>query len=287
MATITPQMVKDLRERTGAGMAECKKALEHSEGSMEGAIEFLRKRGAASAEKRADRNANEGMVVAISSSDLKEAAIVEVNCETDFVARNEEFVQFVDSIASTVLSSKAADENQVWNSSVGGKTLGNLRDEILAKFSEKIELRRFSVVSQPSGYVASYIHPGNKLAVLVEFNQPLSDAGKVLARDIAMQIAAMRPIAVSREGVDTAVLEKEIEIYKDKALAEGKKPEIAEKIAQGQLNKFYQENCLLEQAFVKDSKMTVNDVVAQIGKESGNDVTITAFKRFALGESLS
>ncbi len=287
MATITPQMVKDLRERTGAGMAECKKALEHSEGSMEGAIEFLRKRGAASAEKRADRNANEGMVVALSSSDLKEAAIVEVNCETDFVARNEEFVQFVDSIASTVLSSKAADENQVWNSSVGGKTLGNLRDEILAKFSEKIELRRFSVVSQPSGYVASYIHPGNKLAVLVEFNQPLSDAGKVLARDIAMQIAAMRPIAVSREGVDTAVLEKEIEIYKDKALAEGKKPEIAEKIAQGQLNKFYQENCLLEQAFVKDSKMTVNDVVAQIGKESGNNVTITAFKRFALGESLS
>lgn len=280
-------MVKDLRERTGAGMAECKKALEHSEGSMEGAIEFLRKRGAASAEKRADRNANEGMVVALSSSDLKEAAIVEVNCETDFVARNEEFVQFVDSIASTVLSSKAADENQVWNSSVGGKTLGNLRDEILAKFSEKIELRRFSVVSQPSGYVASYIHPGNKLAVLVEFNQPLSDAGKVLARDIAMQIAAMRPIAVSREGVDTAVLEKEIEIYKDKALAEGKKPEIAEKIAQGQLNKFYQENCLLEQAFVKDSKMTVNDVVAQIGKESGNNVTITAFKRFALGESLS
>lgn len=287
MATITPQMVKDLRERTGAGMAECKKALEHSEGSMEGAIEFLRKRGAASAEKRADRNANEGMVVALSSSDLKEAAIVEVNCETDFVARNEEFVQFVDSIASTVLSSKAADENQVWNSSVGGKTLGNLRDEILAKFSEKIELRRFSVVSQPSGYVASYIHPGNKLAVLVEFNQPLSDAGKVLARDIAMQIAAMRPIAVSREGVDTAVLEKEIEIYKDKALSEGKKPEIAEKIAQGQLNKFYQENCLLEQAFVKDSKMTVNDVVAQIGKESGNNVTITAFKRFALGESLS
>lgn len=287
MATITPQMVKDLRERTGAGMAECKKALEHSEGSMEGAIEFLRKRGAASAEKRADRNANEGMVVALSSSDLKEAAIVEVNCETDFVARNEEFVQFVDSIASTVLSSKAADENQVWNSSVGEKTLGNLRDEILAKFSEKIELRRFSVVSQPSGYVASYIHPGNKLAVLVEFNQPLSDNGKVLARDIAMQIAAMRPIAVSRDGVDTAVLEKEIEIYKDKALAEGKKPEIAEKIAQGQLNKFYQENCLLEQAFVKDSKMTVNDVVAQIGKESGNDVTITAFKRFALGESLS
>lgn len=287
MATITPQMVKDLRERTGAGMAECKKALEHSEGSMEGAIEFLRKRGAASAEKRADRNANEGMVVALSSSDLKEAAIVEVNCETDFVARNEEFIQFVDSIASTVLSSKAADENQVWNSSVGEKTLGNLRDEILAKFSEKIELRRFSVVSQPSGYVASYIHPGNKLAVLVEFNQPLSDSGKVLARDIAMQIAAMRPIAVNRDGVDTAVLEKEIEIYKDKALAEGKKPEIAEKIAQGQLNKFYQENCLLEQAFVKDTKMTVNDVVSQIGKDSGNDVTITAFKRFALGESLS
>jgi elongation factor Ts len=287
MATITPQMVKDLRERTGAGMAECKKALENSDGSMEGAIEFLRKRGAASAEKRADRNANEGMVVALSSSDLKEAAIVEVNCETDFVARNEEFVQFVDSIASTVLQSKASDEQQVWNTSVGDKTLGNLRDEILAKFSEKIELRRFSVVAQPSGYVASYIHPGNKLAVLVEFDQPLSDSGKVLARDIAMQIAAMRPIAVKRDDVDTAVLEKEIEIYKDKALAEGKKPEIAEKIAQGQLNKFYQENCLLEQAFVKDSKLTVNEVVAQIGKDSGNNVNITAFKRFALGESLS
>jgi len=287
MATITPQMVKDLRERTGAGMAECKKALENSDGTMEGAIEFLRKRGAASVEKRADRSANEGIVVAMSSSDYTDAAIIEVNCETDFVARNNEFVQFVESIASTVLSSKTSEEEKVWNTSIGDKTLANLRDEILSKFSEKIELRRFSVLSQPSGYIASYIHPGNKLAVLVEFNQPISENGKVLARDIAMQIAAMRPIAVNRESVDTTILEKEIEIYKDKALADGKSPEIAEKIAQGQLNKFYQENCLLEQAFVKDTKLTVKDVVGQIAADAGNTVTITSFKRFALGELIS
>lgn len=280
MAEVTASLVKELRDKTGAGMADCKRALDESNGDMTAAIEWLRKRGAASAAKRADRESNEGVVVTRTSADGKTAAIVEVNCETDFVARNEEFVNFANIIADAVLANNVTSDEDIWNISIGDKTIGNLRDEILAKFSERIELRRFERIST-NGTIADYIHAGNRLAVLVEFNADVTaDASKPLVRDVAMQVAAMQPAYVNRDQVDDAAIKKEIEIYKQQAIAEGKKEEIAERVATGRLEKFYGEMCLIEQAFVKDPKKTVSDVL----KELGSNVTVLSFRRYALGE---
>jgi elongation factor Ts len=280
MAEVTASLVKELRDKTGAGMADCKRALDESNGDMTTAIEWLRKRGAASAAKRADRESNEGVVVTRTSADGKTAAIVEVNCETDFVARNEEFVNFANIIADTVLANDVKTDDDIWNVSIGDKTIGNLRDEILAKFSERIELRRFERIST-NGTIAEYIHAGNRLAVLVEFNADVTaDTSKPLVRDVAMQVAAMQPAYVNRDQVDDAAIKKEIEIYKQQAIAEGKKEEIAERVATGRLEKFYGEMCLIEQAFVKDPKKTVSDVL----KELGSNVTVVSFRRYALGE---
>lgn len=276
---ISVDMIKQLREKTGAGMADCKKALEESGGDMDGAIEYLRKKGAASAAKRADRVANEGVVWAATSPDGKRAAIIEVNCETDFVARNEEFVAFAHAIANAVLTTGATDGEALWNVSLGEKTLGNLRDEVLAKFNERIELRRAEYFST-SGVLTVYNHFGNRLSVVLEANADVPPDHPVL-RDIAMQIAAMNPQYVSREDVPPQTIAKEIEISKEQAINEGKKPEIAERIAQGRLEKFFQEQCLLEQTFVKDDRKTVGEVV----KTMGEGVRIIGFRRYALGES--
>lgn len=279
MSQVTPAMVKNLRDKTGAGMADCKKALDESNADMEEAISWLRKRGAASAQKRADKSANEGMVVAKTDASNKIACIVEINCETDFVARNQEFVDFVNSIADAVLESNPANEEELWTLSIGDKSLGNLRDEMLSKFSEKIELRRFERVST-DGSVTEYIHAGSKLGVLVELTSPsISDDGKAIARDIAMQIAAMNPLFVNKESAPKDAIEKEVEIYRAKAIAEGKTEDIATRIAEGQLKKFYQENCLIEQSFVKDPSKTVSDVIKQLG----DSVNITSFRRYQLG----
>lgn len=282
--SITPQMVKDLRDKTGAGMADCKKALDESQGNMEEAIEILRKRGAASAAKRADRSANEGIVIAKTSADGSKSVILEVNCETDFVARNEEFVKYAEEIANALLNSDATDEASLMAVNIGGKTLGDLHNEILAKFSEKIGLKRFEII-RAQGFVADYIHAGSRLGVLVEtnINNAVEDA-KALLRDIAMQIAAMNPAYVKREDVKTDALEKEIEIYRDKAIQEGKNPDIADRIAKGQIEKYYQEQCLLEQSFVKDSKKTVNDILNEIAKLTGEQASVLSFRRYFLGE---
>ncbi len=277
---ITAQMVKELRDKTGAGMADCKKALDETQGDMQLAIEFLRKKGAASATKRSDRSANEGLVIAVTSDDGHKAALVEVNCETDFVGRNSEFVDFAHAIASAVLKTGATDGDALWNENLGSKTLGNLRDEILAKFSERIELRRAQAYSG-NGALVAYNHAGNKLAVVLEMNQAASnDAAAAMMRDISMQVAAMNPLYVDRSQVKSDALDKEIEIYREQALNEGKKPEIADRIATGRVEKYYQENCLLEQSFVKDPSKTVADVVKDIGAE----VRVVAFHRFYLGE---
>ena len=283
---ITAQTVKELREKTGAGMADCKKALEEAGGDMQAAIEWLRKRGAASVAKRADREANEGIVLAKTTSDGKIGAIVEVNCETDFVGRNDEFVGFVNAICDAILAAEYASEDDLWNASHDGKTLANLRDEILAKFSEKIGLRRYARVST-QGFVTDYNHAGSRLAVLIDFSGTNgSDDQKPLMRDVAMQIAAMQPLVVERSQVDTSTLQKEIEIYKQQALQEGKKEDIAERIAQGRLGKFYEENVLLEQVFVKDSSKKVSDVVAEISKVAGSEVTVVSFLRYNLGDKI-
>lgn len=283
---ITAQTVKELREKTGAGMADCKKALEEAGGDMQAAVEWLRKRGAASVAKRADRDANEGIVIAKTTADGKVGAIVEVNCETDFVGRNEEFVAFANAICDAVLSTSFASEDDLWNATHEGKTLGNLRDEILAKFSEKIGLRRYARVAT-DGFVTDYNHAGSRLGVLIDFSGTNgSDDLKPQMRDVAMQIAAMQPLVVERSQVDTSTLEKEIEIYKQQAIQEGKKEDIAERIAQGRLGKFYEENVLLEQVFVKDSGKKVSDVVAEISKVAGADVKVVSFLRYNLGDKI-
>lgn len=283
---ITAQTVKELREKTGAGMADCKKALEEAGGDMQAAIEWLRKRGAASVAKRADREANEGIVLAKTSADGKIGAIVEVNCETDFVGRNEEFVAFANAICDAVLATPFASEDELWNAAHDGKTLANLRDEILAKFSEKIGLRRYARVAT-DGFVTDYNHAGSRLGVMIEFSGTNgSDDLKPHMRDVAMQIAAMQPLVVERSQVDTSMLEKEIEIYKQQAIQEGKKEDIAERIAQGRLGKFYEENVLLEQVFVKDSSKKVADVVAEISKVAGADVKVVSFLRYNLGDKI-
>lgn len=285
--SVTPLMVKDLRDKTGAGMADCKKALDEANGNMQEAIEILRKRGAASAAKRADRSANEGIVIARTSSDNKTSVIVEINCETDFVARNEEFVKYADAIANALLLSNPSDEATLMSIEVDGKKLLDIHNEILAKFSEKIGIKRFEVLPA-SGYIADYIHAGNRLGVLLQTNLTnINDEVKAMLREIAMQIAAMNPSYVRREDVQTDALMKEIEIYREKAIQEGKKPEIAEKVAQGQLIKFFQEQCLLEQSFVKDSKRSVADIVSEIGKITGEAAQIISFRRYYLGESNS
>ncbi|MBI2794789.1 MAG: elongation factor Ts [Ignavibacteria bacterium] len=278
--------VKALRNKTGAGMADCKRALEESDGDMQGAIEWLRKRGASSVAKRADREANEGIVVARTTADGSSAAIVEVNCETDFVARNDEFVAFANAICDVVLHNNVSDDDDLWASQYGDKTLGNLRDEILAKFSEKIELRRFERIST-SGHITDYVHAGSRLAVLVEFDgtKPSTEA-KPLTRDVAMQVAAMQPLFVDKSQVDEATLQKELEIYKQQAIQEGKKEDIAERIAQGRLGKFYEDQVLIEQTFVKDPSRKVSDVIGEIAKMSGGDVKVVSFRRYNLGESV-
>ncbi|MBI3258973.1 MAG: elongation factor Ts [Ignavibacteriae bacterium] len=280
---VTPQMVKHLRDKTGAGMADCKKALDESAGDMDVAIDVLRKRGAASAAKRADRSANEGLIMAKVSADGKNGAIVEINCETDFVARNEEFGDFASQVGNAVLNNNPATADDIMTINIGGKTLGDLHNEMLSKFSEKIGIKRFKHIST-SGAVVEYIHAGNKLAVLIEVNTPVTDKAKLMIRDIAMQVAAMNPMFIDRDRVNDEAIKKEIEIYRDQAIQEGKKPEIAERVATGKLEKFYQEQCLVEQAFVKDSTKTVKDVLGEVAKEVGSDVKILSFYRYFLGE---
>lgn len=281
---ITPQMVKELREGTGAGMADCKKALEETQGNFDEAVEYLRKKGAASAAKRADKEANEGLIVTVSNDNNTKTALVVVTCETDFVAKNQEYVDYVTTVATSLLNNNVNSIADLLKVKVGKDSVEDLHNSILAKFSEKIDIAKIEVY-ETTGYVESYIHGGSKLGVLLELSSSkLNDGAKQLVKDIAMQIAAMQPVAVDRTGVSTDTLDKEIEIYKEQAILEGKKPEIAERVALGKVEKFYKENCLIEQVFVKDSKKSVSDVLAEISKEIGDEVKINRFVRIAIGE---
>jgi elongation factor Ts len=266
-------------------MADCKKALEEAGGDMDGAIEVLRKKGAATAAKRADKAANEGVVATAISEDQKRAAIVEVNCETDFVARNEEFSTFTRTLAKHVLNTEPADLDALLNSEMEGKTVQTWLNELLGKFSERIEIKRFEVLKSGDGFIADYVHSGDKLGVLVE----LSAAGDVpstsaMARDIALQIAAMNPVYVRREETPESVIAKEKEIYAEQAAQEGKPAQIAEKIAAGRLEKYFGDACLIEQSFVKDSSKLIRDVLAEFSKTAGKDVTVVRFTRYNLGD---
>lgn len=281
--TITAKQVNELRKKTGAGMMDCKKALTEADGDMEKAIEILRKKGTSVAAKRADKLANEGLVVTKISDDKKQGSIVEVNCETDFVARSKEFVKLANDIIDAVFRTQpsSVDELLKKNSSLQEKI-----SEALGKIGEKIEISRLVNEQAPKGVIIDYIHLGSKLGVLIKFDNVANASEELytLGKDIAMQVAAMNPIAVYREEIPKEIIDKEIEIYKELALKEGKPEQIVEKIATGKLNKFYQENCLSEQSFIKDNSKSVNDLITEFNTNHYTEAKISRFHRFHLGD---
>jgi len=284
---VSAQQVKELRDKTGAGMIDCKKALEDSNGDLEVAIDILRKKGAAVAAKRAERAANEGVVLTKIYNDGKSAAMVEVNCETDFVAKNEDFVSFANLALEAVVANHPSDVDSLMSLSVNGKNLADELNSLVGKIGEKIQVSRFTIEQAETGTIVDYIHHGSKLGVLISAeNVPADNSLEfvLILKDFAMQIAAMRPISIYREEVDNTLIEKEMEIYKELARKEGKPEQILEKIATGKLNKYYEENCLFEQAFVKDNSKKVSTLIEEFNNKNGTQAKLSKFKRFHLSD---
>jgi elongation factor Ts len=279
---ITAAQVNELRQKTGAGMMDCKKALTEANGDFEKAIEILRKKGASVAAKRAEKSANEGMIKTKISADNSTGFIVEVNCETDFVAKSNDFMDFTEEVLNAVESKKPANVQELF----GDSGLKNKMTDLLGKVGEKIEVSRFAIENAVDGIVIDYVHLGSKLGVLVRFDNAGKAADNLteMAKDIAMQVAAMSPICVKREEVPQEVVNKEIEIYKEISRKEGKPENILDKIAQGKLNKYYQENCLVEQAFIKDNSKTVGDLIKEFNSKHGTNASVKLFHRFHLGD---
>lgn len=286
---ITAQSVKELREKTGAGMMDCKKALTASEGDMEKAIEILREKGLAAAAKKAGRIAAEGIVKTYISEDSKSAGIVELNCETDFVAANEEFVNFATRLAemASVTSAKSVEEF-VAEKFDAENTVSEALTALIAKLGENMTVRRFDKFNVANGVVESYIHGGGRIGVVVELNCDADNAAvlKEVAKDVCMQVAAANPSFLSREDVDTEALEKEKEIYRVQALNEGKPENIVEKMVMGRIQKYYKEVCLLDQAWVKDGDKSISKYLQEKSKEVGSPITINKFVRFERGEGI-
>ncbi len=277
MSVITAQDVNKLRTMTGAGMMDCKKALTEAEGDFEKAIEILRKKGQKVSASRSDRDAKEGSVFVKTSDDRKEAVLIALNCETDFVAKNEEFLNLGKLIVETAFSTKSADKEALLSAKVGDLSIKDRITELVGKIGEKIEVSTF--VHMKGEAVVPYIHAGSKLGVLVSLKgvngKDVTDAGK----DVGMQIAAMNPVAVDEKGVDKDLIEKEIEIAKAQIIAEGKPENMVDKIAQGKLNKFFKENTLLPQIFVKDNTKTIAQYLDSVTK----GLTVAEFKRVSIG----
>lgn len=287
--SISASMVKDLREKTNAGMMDCKKALQETNGDFEAAVEWLRKKGLASAAKKADRIATEGLVSAFVSSDNKTAVLVEVNSETDFVAKNDGFKDLVSNISQHILSLNAvpADSAALLETTMkSGSRVDEYLKESIAKIGENIVVRRFLKATSP-GYLHTYIHGDGKIGVLVEIDTTSNhEAIKTLANDLCLHVAAMNPMALSPDQMPSDVVEKEKEILKGKALEQGKKAEFLDKIITGQIQKFLAESCLLEQAFVKNPDLKVKDYVSAQAKAAGTTASVKQFVRFELGEGL-
>ena len=283
---ITAAMVKELREMTGAGMMECKKALVEAEGELEKAVDVLRTRGLAAVAKKAGRATNEGTVMALVAEDGKAGALVELNCETDFVSMNEKFKAYAEKIARAALASKPADLDALKAAEIDGETVEAVVTDAIHVMGENTELRRFAVVEADA--IASYIHGGGKIGVLVQFSvdgiDPTADAFKTCGHDVAMQVAAAAPVAANRESVDPAVIEHEMSIYKAQAAESGKPEAIQEKIATGRLEKFYKENVLTEQEFVKNPDQSISEYVNGVAKELGGTIKVEGFVRFVMGE---
>ena len=271
---VTAQEVNKLRQQTGAGMMDCKKALEENNGDFEQAVDYLRKKGAKVAANRGDRDSKEGVVLAKTSTDGKTGILIWINCETDFVAINADFIAFANSIADVALANNAKTKEEIltlpYNNDI---TVGDKFMEQVGKIGEKIEIGYYEVITAEK--VSAYIHPGNRVSVIVGFNKEISDE---VGRNVAMQAAAMAPVALDKEGVTPEMLERELEIAREVIRAEGKAEDMVEKIAQGKIAKFYKESTLLNQEYIKDSKMTVTQYLQSVDK----GLTATAFKRYAL-----
>lgn len=292
---ITAAQINELRKATGAGMLDCKKALEQTDGDFEKAVDFLRAKGLAAAAKRSGRAATEGMVSAFVSDDLKSGVLLEINSETDFVAKNDMFKAFVTSIGNHILATSPADCAAMLAQPYAGdpsKTVQSYLNESIAVIGENIQIRRFTRFDVAAdGCIGSYIHAGGKIGVMVQIDSPAvtpenADGLKALVKDIAMHSAAAAPRYVTRDQVPPEVLEREKDIYRAKAKESGKPDAIIEKIIVGQLNKFYSEVCLNEQVFVKDTDKTIPQVVKEAGVAVGGTITIKRFERFVLGEGL-
>lgn len=273
---ITASEVNKLRQQTGAGMMDCKKALQEAEGDFDTAVDILRKKGQKVAAKREDRDAAEGLVLAQATEDNKRGAMIVLNCETDFVAKNEDFGKVAKTILDAALKENPASIDELKSMKYDGSdvTIGDKITEEIGKIGEKIDLSYYGSIKD--GKVVAYNHPGNKLASMVGFNSEIDDE---IARDIAMQVAAMDPVSVTEDNVPQDVIDRELQVGKDQAIEEGKPADLAEKIAEGRLKKFFKESTLLNQAFIKDNKKSISQVL----KEAGDGVTVTAFKRQALG----
>ncbi len=284
---ISAQQVKELRDKTGAGMMDCKKALTEAEGDFEKAIEILRKKGASVAAKRAERSANEGLILTKILDGGKKSIIVEVNCETDFVAKSDDFTAFANYILAAIENENPADMTSLLETTYEGKKVGDELSAITGKIGEKIEVSRFNVEAAENGLLVDYVHHGAKLGVIIKadkVNDGVTEELTPMLRDIAMQAAAMMPQYLTREDVPAEVIEKEKDIYKEVLRKEGKPENMLDKIAEGKLNKFYQEVCLVDQAFVKDNTKTVKSLINEFNKEKSSEVNLTLFHRFHVSD---
>lgn len=271
--TITAADINKLRQQTGAGMMDCRKALVESNGDFEAAIDYLRKKGQKVAALRGDREAKEGVVIAKTTADNKTGYVLNLSCETDFVSKNEDFISFAKSIMDAAIENKAASLDELKSLKIGEETIGDKLNEQVAKIGENIGITKFEKLEAP--YVASYIHGAYRMGVLVGLTKENAEVGK----DVAMQIAAMNPLAIDENSIAPEVIEREKNIAIEQVKAEGKPAEMAEKIATGKLNKFFKDNTLLAQPFVKDANQSVGAYI----KSADADLAVTSFARVALG----
>lgn len=285
---ITAQSVKELREITGAGMMNCKKALVETDGDIEKAVELLREKGLAAAAKKAGRVAAEGLVKTYISDDKKKASIVEVNCETDFVAANEQFIAFVDKVAELVVDTTATTVEDFVNIKFNEeKTVQEYLTELIATLGENMTVRRFEKFAIENGRLETYVHGGGRIGVVVEVAcDKDSEVLSEVAKEICMQVAAVNPLFLNKDSVDQEAVEKEKEIYRVQALNEGKPESIVDKMVMGRVQKYYKEVCLLEQAWVKDGEKTITKFVEEKAKEVGAPISVTKFTRFERGEGI-
>jgi elongation factor Ts len=280
---ITVDLIKELRAKTSAGMADCKKALEEAGGEMEKAIEYLRKKGAALATKRADKAANEGAVKSKISDDKTTGVIIEVNCETDFVSKGEDFQKFAESIADAALSSAPASVAELLNASVDGLTIQQKIDEMMGKVGEKIELKDYRTIKVDGGFVSQYVHFGSKLGSIIGVKGEATDEAVDIGNKIAMQIVAMNPIAISRKDISEETINKEREIYTTQSKNEGKPENIIDKIVNNKVEKFYQDSALLEQEYIQDPDKNVQGLLDAYEKSSGKKLELVEMVRLQLG----